>query len=530
MKDFLLILVASLLLFSCNRNQHPSVLVDADQLCYSNPEKVLNDSLRLKASIDTTNMQDMMYYQIIMLKAQDKCSCIHPNTTNTAAIVNFYESNYDPILLPQAYYFAGRTYYELHDSPRALSYFHKVLDELRKRDDVRLRGITNAQMGYIMYYQGDFDKAYTFFRQSFICDSLRKDTTGMAYDLRDMSHSIIDNHKEKSVRLFKRALSLSMQSHDSAMISRLNLNLVLFYTFDESLNIDSARKYYHFYPHYLNQEDMSGYHTIAAEYYRRIGRRDSMLYFQNLVLKGGNLYDQQQIYKVKLLDRLNNLGDSESAFLFKKYVGCGDTISERTALKAVTCIQSYYDYDYGLREKENAQLRAQNKQKKYELIILFMALVGIAVSSYSIYIRQKYKTVQLKQQMQKLKEIIEDSKIHIASLPAMIERFHESKICSSINDNLAQGKPASEDNWYEIDKWMDENLPSFKTKLTSLTRLSTIEYKICTLIKLGYTPAEIANLVCRAESSITMSRKRLYMKIFKKKGKAEDLDKFINEI
>ena len=82
MKDFLLILVASLLLFSCNRNQHPSVLVDADNLCYSNPEKVLNDSLRLKASIDTTNMHDMMYYQIIMLKAQDKFSCIQPNVTN----------------------------------------------------------------------------------------------------------------------------------------------------------------------------------------------------------------------------------------------------------------------------------------------------------------------------------------------------------------------------------------------------------------------------------------------------------------
>ena len=106
----------------------------------------------------------------------------------------------------------------------------------------------------------------------------------------------------------------------------------------------------------------------------------------------------------------------------------------------------------------------------------------------------------------------------------------DAYICSSINDNLAQGKPVSEDNWYEIDKWIDENLPSFKTKLTSLTRISTIEYKICTLIKLGYTPAEIANLVCRAESSITMSRRRLYTKIFKKEGKAEDLDKFIREM
>lgn len=175
-------------------------------------------------------------------------------------------------------------------------------------------------------------------------------------------------------------------------------------------------------------------------------------------------------------------------------------------------------------------MRAQNKQKEYELIFLIMTLIVIAIFSYSIYIRQKYKTIQLKQQMERLKEIIAESKKHLTSLPAMIERFHESKICSSINDNLAQGKPASEDNWYEIDKWMDENLPTFKTKLTSLSKVSNIEYKICLLIKLGYTPAEIANLVCRAESSVTMSRKRLYMKIFKKKGKAEDLDKFINEI
>lgn len=528
MKNFLLILAVFLLLWSCSRNHYPKELVDADKLCYSNPEKVLKDSLRLKTSIDTTNMQDMMYYQIIMLKAQDKYSCIHPNTTKIATIVNFYESNYDPILLPQAYYFAGRTYYELHDSPRALSYFHKVLDELRKRDDIRLRGITNAQMGYIMYYQGDFNKAYTFFHQSFMCDSVRKDTTGMAFDLRDMGHSIIDNHKENAIRMFKKALSLSIQSHDSTMISRLNLNLVLFYTFDESLNVDSARKYYHFYPHYLNKGDMSGYHTIAAEYYRRIDKRDSMLYFQNLVLKEGNLYDQQQIYMVRLLDRLSSLKDSESSFLLKKYVGCGDTISERTNLETISRIQSYYDY--GLREKENTQLRAQNKQKEYELIFLIMALIVIAIFSYSIYIRQKYKTIPLKQQMERLKEIIAESKTHLASIPAMKEKFHESKICKSINDNLAQGKPASEDNWHELDKWMDENLPTFKTKLTSLSKISNIEYKICLLIKLGYTPAEIANLVCRAESSVTMSRKRLYMKIFKKKGKAEDLDKFIREM
>ena len=52
-------------------------------------------------------MQEMMYYQLIMLKAQDKFSCIQPNVTKIATIVHFYESNYDPILLPQAYYFAA---------------------------------------------------------------------------------------------------------------------------------------------------------------------------------------------------------------------------------------------------------------------------------------------------------------------------------------------------------------------------------------------------------------------------------------
>ena len=178
-----------MLCVSCDKHEYPSALVEADSLCYSNPKLALEKLVHIRKDLDTTNTADWMYYRLVKLKAQDKANIQHSDLKNINQLITYYEGKGDRRLLPEIYYLAGSTYFDLHDSPQALDYYHKVLDNITTKDDLRLWGITHAQIGYVMLYQGNYMHAIEHFKESYLVDSLRHDAEGMIYDLRDIGYS-----------------------------------------------------------------------------------------------------------------------------------------------------------------------------------------------------------------------------------------------------------------------------------------------------------------------------------------------------
>ena len=190
-KKIILYILLVVLCASCGKHEYPSDLVDADSLCNSNPKLALEKLAKIGNKIDTTNTADWMYYRLVKLKAQDKAYIPHSDLTNLNQLIAYYESNGDKRLLPEIYYLAGSTYFDLHDSPQALDFYHKVLDCITEKDNLRLWGITHAQIGYVMLYQGNYKHAVEHFKESYLVDSVRHDTEGMIYDLRDLGYSYL---------------------------------------------------------------------------------------------------------------------------------------------------------------------------------------------------------------------------------------------------------------------------------------------------------------------------------------------------
>lgn len=60
--------------------------------------------------------------------------------------------------------------------------------------------------------------------------------------------------------------------------------------------------------------------------------------------------------------------------------------------------------------------------------------------------------------------------------------------------------------------------------------MSGHEYNICMLIKIGINMKDIATLVGRRPSAITMARKRLHTKILGRSGNGNDFDEFIKSL
>ena len=88
----------------------------------------------------------------------------------------------------------------------------------------------------------------------------------------------------------------------------------------------------------------------------------------------------------------------------------------------------------------------------------------------------------------------------------------------------------SPDDWAEIERQVRRLHPTFRGRLYSLYAFSETEYRVCLLLKLHFTPTEIATALCKDKSTVSTIRGRLYAKVFGTKGSSKAWDEFIEQI
>ena len=70
--------------------------------------------------------------------------------------------------------------------------------------------------------------------------------------------------------------------------------------------------------------------------------------------------------------------------------------------------------------------------------------------------------------------------------------------------------------------------PGFKEKLQTLyPDFSEFEYHLCLLIRLGMRPVDMAELTAHTKESVASARRRMYEKVFRKKGSPGDWDAIV---
>ena len=115
-------------LVTCHRKpSYPAVLLQADSLTLVEPEEAISLLNSLAKDMETAPKASRMYYELLCIKAADKAYITHTSDSLIRQLVDYYEDEGDKRLLAEAYYYAGRTYRDLNDAPRALDFFQKSL-------------------------------------------------------------------------------------------------------------------------------------------------------------------------------------------------------------------------------------------------------------------------------------------------------------------------------------------------------------------------------------------------------------------
>ena len=75
---------------------------------------------------------------------------------------------------------------------------------------------------------------------------------------------------------------------------------------------------------------------------------------------------------------------------------------------------------------------------------------------------------------------------------------------------------------------IEHEIPDFREKLqTDTYQLSANDYDVCMLVKIQVSASDIARLKQCSPSYVTHIRKRIFKELFKKKGKADEMDEYI---
>lgn len=583
----LLFIVLLATVFSCRPKPMPALLLAADSLTSANPDSALTLLARVEDSLHQAPEPVRMYYNLLTVKAQDKAYILHTSDSLIRTVVDYYEHKNNHTYLPEAYYYAGRVYRDLNDSPQALEYFQKAAEAAEGGTDYNLKIRIYSQMGMLYIDQDIYDKALEALKKAKKVSIQNNDSTALVFNLRDIGRTFAGLHNADScIYYYESALDLAKQIHDEYQINAISIELSGIFIQLERYQQAWALITSTFYE--LNANPQPFYYTALAYYYDNIGEKDSAQYYYNQMLTAGDFYHKRAAYKglAQLSNKQNNY---QLALRYtEKYAAYTDSIQQDINQEAVRKVNALYNYQ--LREKENRQLKelARKQQATLNAIILcalFIAIISTAILITRRAIRNKRKLQAAWQQekLQKLaeeqyrtsQEYIRQNEKRIAELTRQLQdkEQQKSKLSVRLQETdrellelanreaemkqkrntlseqvfkestiyqkfcLAASSADREDyhiissaDWQELTIATDRAYNNFTQRLRNLyPAISEQEMHLALLGKIGIAPSGMARITVRSKQAITSARKALYEKVHKKSGTPKEWDEFVRD-
>lgn len=547
------------------------------------------DSARmLLEAYDTSNAStaNHMYHRLLLVKVSDHLDQLDATTEEAEQLVTYFEDDGDEHLLPIAYYYGGRICAEADNVPQALDYFHKaeilLTDDhslpMPKGDrDKSLLSKVYSQMGYLFVYRNMYEEARRCSQKSYELDKAIRDTIGMIYNLRDIgiSYKWADQEKD-ALPYFYEAKQLANETQDVFM--QTSISLQLSGTYLDINELDSAKKYGLPLFNTIAQTDSSAVLSLVCEIYYKVNNLDSAAYYSQLLLKHGR--KDAQCYAHKILTEVSLLNNNTQNALqhYREHQELKYQIDKANSTEEIA--QANSAYNYHKKESENYELRIKNGRKEKMLLLLIVATIVLVLVFFLFFNRYRHRQATKLKELERIKndlfqqseEYRQQSRQRIAELEVQLQ------VAGTANDNLRQqlenekgkleaslemailkereskqslqiirdsnvygrilrltneGSPQtiSDDDWQELATVINQECDGFTQRLYGLCgKMSELEYRVCLLIKADTDLNKVAEILIKAQPTISTTRSRLYQKAFGKKGSAKDWDAVVNSL
>ena len=478
----------------------------------------------------TMSFANQKYEQLLRLKADDKAyRPIKHQQAHVDSLVSYFQQANDKDLLAEAYFYAGRVYYEIGDKPEALKFYQKASENVAK-DNYALQGDIYCQMANVYRYADLNQEALSALHLAWKADSLSGNTRNMLYDLRDIGEVYyLNNQISNAEAYFRKGLKIAYSTKENKMLKEFHHQLACIYI--EKGKWKEALNHVELYINHMEDiPDKSGMLVTALTVYSQLKDSSKIVFCQENILKYGNVFAKQNTIGNIILARSKALKEKEIANLITNYKEYTDSIIKENNATAIKKAEQLYNYE--LKENENKYLRSINLTEMVGLImvIAIAILIVFYLKLKNISTYQQQKNLELKLDKYKNLQRKEEKKA-----TDKIEKETNSIKCSDIYKyikvSIENNKyKLSEEKWEELRKLVNAVYWDFDKNLNAFYDVNLQEYRICLLIKIGISPTNIAHFMNLSKEAITASRRRMYMKAFKSKGTPSDWDNIIRTL
>ena len=554
MKKALLYLVILLMTFGCQRHyQYPLVLQEADSLCVALPDSAV---ALLKSICDDMQQAPefvQMRYKLLTIKANDKAYINHTSDSLILSLVDYYEHGGDPSYLGEAYYYAGSTYRDLGDAPRALEYYQKALDAMPGDENLKVKSKVYAQMGELFSYQYLYRNAIMAYQQAYNYNISHNDTVGQIFNLRDMGFAYRGLDKpDSTLVLLNEAHKLALMINNQQMDNRITSQMASLYI--RLGDLEKAKSYIQSSLEKPSRSNISSVYSIAGDIYYLLGQIDSAAYYYQTLIDYGTIYAKRDAYYNLAHIAQSKWNDSKKTMMYiGQYKQFQDSISSITATESVAQMNALYNYQ--LRERENAKLQIQ-RQRYYimflgtSLIVIILIIASSLLFRWYIHKQRKYRETLnhiLTEVYQKTDAYIAEKKLELEeaehilgdlSFDNELERNHQehrkeslrlemerakseqelqrkrdleimhSDVQNMIKSHISLGSNMKTEDWSLVEQTIEHTFPGFLERLKKINGMTEIKHKVCLLTKLHLRNSDIATLVNRSPSAITRLKER----------------------
>lgn len=571
MRKFIILQIAfavlCLMVFGCGSDGHDSRLSDIALRVDTAPRA----ALAALDSIDPAGLSeaDRHYYDFLSLKASDKAYITHKSDSLILTLLDYYADGDE--LYPEVLYYAGRVYSDLGDMPTALSYFNRALDNVPDNpDNYRLRMRIVSQTGRLLATLRLYDQAQGYLEESLRLDSLLDDPLATMYDLQLLGDIYLRSKQyDKAKTYFKSARKLAEKvSHIDIATQDMYLAIITYYQGNPRRAVNQMMPVLDKLDTLIIPQALS--YTINM--YLDLDKTDSAYILSQRLIHEKIDYNKITGYRFALSPKLINFNPQDSIpQMIETYRKIVEKYLDQNSNREALIQNSNYNY--------NNHQKARDKAEKSNIILkrwLYIAIVTILlIISIVLYFRQRYKLklLNLRSELNNIRSlrimlnnsdklsedfVTESSENNIAKTPsnkentikslkkqlyaelsalceqgpkddAIPEQILHSKSYQEIRSYLKNGNLISETNsiWDELEEVILELSPNFKYRLYLIIgeKLSDTDYQMILLIKCGFSPTQIANLIGRSKSTITFRRKKFSEAFFESESGSKNSSK-----
>ena len=563
MKHLLPIILSILLLSACGESERVQFekLTQIDSIAEVNADSAI--TLLNAFNRDSLSGNDnKFYFDLLKIRTCDKAYIAHTSDSAILSVINYFENH------------------DLGDAPQALEYFHKALDCTNINS--LTMAVTYAQIAGIYNEQKVFDLAISAYKKAIKLNKDNNNYINLLYNKHSLGEILFaQNQNDSALVLFNEVIKKAKEIGYTKLIASTKQSLAELYLFEKDYK--KASDLLNSIKNDLPKEDSTSIANTFAHFNYRLNNIDSTIFYCNKLIKSKHLHSQLNGYNILANLHIKNKNIDEAYDAMIMSTKLSDSIRKLQTPQEIRQLSSIYNYQ--IRERENNKLKQEAQE--YEIKIIYLCssiIVVIIIALFIIYITRKRKHIiklklqnvelLLKQSNEFSENAIAENNQKIAQLESQISSincenqsliqelenqkkllvlsnekaiiykkqkdnailtFNNEDFVKEIHHRLKiypeEKNILSENEWnYLIDK-ISNLFPEFIDTLHDLPfKLSSYEFRVSILIKTKFTPKEIARLTNHSDSSVSLTRARLYKKLTGNDGHTYDWDKFIYNI